>query len=136
MNQAIKNAWTNPPRLYIVAQPMPNAPNLSITGSGTSTASLDNYLKDLQKDFDNQKGKYFAYAKKGCKEEADTFYLITWETYTSPESCYEALIMLYYAPINEYLCLKKHFSEEWAQKYLDEISAREAAITALAEALN
>ncbi|XZF62747.1 MAG: hypothetical protein ACSI46_28035 [Gloeotrichia echinulata DVL01] len=40
---------------------------------------------------------------------------------------------MYYAPINQYLTLKKHFGEEDAQRYLDKIAARNAAITALVE---
>lgn len=135
-NSIIKNAWSSgPPRLYIIAEPMPNAPHVWVTGGGMANMSLDEYLKNLQKDFDNQTGKYFAYVMGGCKEEADTFTLQTWDVYTSPTSCYEALIHLYYAPVNEYLCLKKHLGEKWAQKYLIEVEKREVAINAIATAL-
>lgn len=136
MNAVIKEAWSgDPPRLYIIAEPMPNAPFVRLSGQGMANMSLGEYLKDLQRDFDNQSGKFFAYVKGGCKEEADTFTLQTWDVYTSPTSCYEALIHLYYAPVNEYLCLKKHLGEKWAQKYLDEIEKREAAINAISAAL-
>ncbi|MFH7024682.1 MAG: hypothetical protein ACHBN1_04590 [Heteroscytonema crispum UTEX LB 1556] len=114
---------------------MPDAPHVWVAGGGMSNKPLEDYLKDLQKDFDAQAGKYFAYVMGGCKEEADTFTLQTWDVYTSPTSCYEALIILYYAPVNEYLCLKKHLGERWAQEYLDGIESRNAAINAISAAL-
>jgi hypothetical protein len=114
---------------------LPNAPHVTLSGGGCSNASIEDYLKDLQRDFENQTGQYFAYVMKGNKEEADTFILQTWDVYTSPTSCYEALVHLYYAPVNEYLCLKKHLGEYWAQKYLDEIKARDMAIAAISSAL-
>lgn len=132
MNPIVKNAWSgDPPRLYIIAEPMPNAPYVRLSGGGVADMSLDEYLSDLQKNSDNQSGKYFAYVKGGCREEADTFTLQTWDVYTSPTSCYEAFIHLYYAPVNEYLCLKKHLGEKWAQQYLDEIAKREMAVSAI-----
>lgn len=136
MNPIIRDSWSSgPPRLYIIAEPMPNAPLVWLSGGGMANMSLDEYLKDLQKYFDNKTGKYFAYVIGGCGEEADTFILRTWDVYTSPTSCYEALIHLYYSPVNEYLCLKKHLGEKWAQEYLDEIEKWEAAINAISTAL-
>lgn len=135
MNPIVRDAWSSgPPRLYIIAEPMPNAPFVRLSGQGTANMSVENYLEDLKRDISNQSGKYLAYVKGGCKEEADTFTLQTWDVYTSPTSCYEALIHLYYAPINEYLCLKKHFGDDWAQKYLDKIAKQEAAIKAISKA--
>ncbi len=136
MNPIVRDSWKgDPPRLYIIAEPLPDAPHVRLSGGGVADMSLDEYLNTLQKNFDNQSGKYFAYVKGGCREEADTFTLQTWDVYTSPTSCYEALIHLYYAPVNEYLCLKKHLGEKWAQKYLDEVEKREAAINAISAAL-
>jgi len=137
MNPILKSAWDGePPRLYIIAKPMPDAPHVWIAGGGMANMSLHEYLSDLQKDFDNQTGEYFAYVMGGCKEEADTFTLQTWDVYTSPTSCYEAMIILYYSPVNEYLCLKKHLGDKWAQKHLDEIEKRESAINAISVALS
>lgn len=132
MNPVLKNDWDGePPRLSIISKPLPSAPHLWLSGGGVADMSLDEYLKDLQKDFDSQTDEYFAYVMGGCGEEADTFILKTWDVYTSPTSCYEALILLYYAPVNEYLCLKKHLGEKWAQEYLDETEKWEAAINAI-----
>jgi hypothetical protein len=137
MNPIVKASWSRtPPNIYAISEPLPNAPHVSLSGGGTARMSLEDYLKALKKDLDNQTGKYFAYVMGSKdKEEADTFILQTWDVYTSPTSCYEALIHLYYAPINEYLCLKKHMGEYWAQKYLDEINARDMAISAITNAL-
>lgn len=68
---------------------------------------------------EKQKGQYYAYVMEADRDEADTYTLKTWEVYTSPDSCYEALVILYYAPLNPYLTIKKHMGEHWAQKYLD-----------------
>lgn len=48
----------------------------------------------------------------------------------------KAVIIKYYAPINHYLTLKKYFGEDSAQKYLDELAARNAAINAIADVLD
>ncbi|MCM0592284.1 MAG: hypothetical protein ACSI46_15080 [Gloeotrichia echinulata DVL01] len=137
MNEIVKNAWSgDPPRVKAISQPLPNAPYLSLSGGGCGDISLDSYIKDLEKDVRSQSGKYFAYVRNSDGDEADTFTLRTWEVYTSPESCYEALVILYYAPLNEYLCLKKHKGEATAQEYLDKIKARETAIAALADVLS
>jgi hypothetical protein len=139
MNQIVKDSWSgDPPRIKVIVQPLPSAPFVYLSGGGSADMSLDSYINDLKRDIRNQTGNYFAYVVKsngGSREEADTFTLQTWEVYTSSDSCYEALVILYYAPINEYLCLKKHKGEAVAQEYLDKIQAREVAIAALAEAL-
>jgi hypothetical protein len=41
--------------------------------------------------------------------------------YKGDNSCYETLVILYYA-LNPYLTYKKHMSEHWAQEYLDELA--------------
>lgn len=82
--------------------------------------SLESFIKDLEKDMEKQKGQYYAYVMDADKDEADTYILKTWEVYTSPDSCYEALVILYYAPLNPYLTYKKHMGERWAQEYLEE----------------
>lgn len=84
--------------------------------------SLESFIKDLERDMKKQKGQYYAYVMETDKDEADTYTLQTWEVYTSPDSCYEALVILYYAPLNPYLTLKKHMGEQWAQEYLDELT--------------
>jgi hypothetical protein len=137
MNEIVRNAWSSePPRIKAITQPLPNAPFVYLSGGGCADMSLENYINDLKRDIRNQTGKYFAYVVKsngGNREEADTFILQTWEVYTSVESCYEALVILYYAPMNEYLTLKKYQGEEAAQEYLNKMQARVAAIASLSD---
>jgi hypothetical protein len=136
MNQIVKDAWNNdPPRIKVITQPLPNAPYVSLSGGGCANKSLDSFIKDLERDIKNESGKQFVYVRNSNGDEADTFSLQTWEIYTSPDSCYEALVILYYAPINEYLCLKKHKGEKAAQEYLDGIKSLDIARRAVANAL-
>jgi hypothetical protein len=134
MNQFIYKDWDeDPPTLLGISQPMASAPNLYLSGSFTARMSLQSYLDDLKRDIENQKGDYFAYVMNGSREEADTYYLVTWQVCIPEDGTYEAVIIKYYAPINHYLTLKKHFGEESAQRYLDKLQARNVAVTALAE---
>ncbi|HLO85993.1 MAG TPA: hypothetical protein VK203_13435 [Nostocaceae cyanobacterium] len=123
MNPTVYSAWGgDPPRIYAISKPLPNAPHLPLSGGAIANMSLDNFLSDLKRDMEKQKGKYYAYVMESDKDEADTYILQTWEVYTSPESCYEALVILYYAPLNPYLTYKKHYGEHYAQEYLDELA--------------
>jgi hypothetical protein len=131
----IRDCWGGePPKIRFISQALPNATCLPLSRSGCSNASLGDFLESLKRDRDRQSGKFFAYVKSksgGCQEEADTYSLKSWEVYTSPESCYEALVILYYAPINEYLTIKKHLGEDWAQNYLNQLEKRQQAIASL-----
>jgi hypothetical protein len=41
---------------------------------------------------------------------------------TRPESgCYEAIVILYYSPLNPYLTIKKHMGKDLAEEYLQTI---------------
>ncbi len=84
--------------------------------------SVESFIKDLQTDLEKQKGHYYAYVKNSEGDEADTYILQTWEVYKGDNSCYEALVILYYAALNPYLTYKKHMGEHWAQEYLDELA--------------
>lgn len=64
-------------------------------------------------------------------DEADIYTLRTWQVCPPNDGTYEAIIVLYYAALNPYLTIKKHFGEDSAQEYLN----RNAAITAIADAL-
>ena len=136
MNRLHYTDWTEPPRIITFSRPMPSAPNLYLSGSGMADMSPESYLKDLERDTKNQTGSYFAYVMKGNREEADTYYLVSWQVCIPQDNTYEAVIIKYYAPINHYLTLQKYFGEDSAQKYLDELAARNAAINALAEVLD
>jgi hypothetical protein len=137
MNQTLKDSWDGePPRIKAISQVLPNAPHLWLSGGGCADTSLSNFIENLERDIKNQTGRFFAYVMNSDGDEADTFSLQTWEVYTSPDSCYEALVILYYAPINEYLCLKKYKGEDSAQRYLEKIKARDVIVAALAEVLN
>lgn len=120
MNQVIYSSWDcNPPNIFAISQCLADAPRLPLSGGCTTRMSLERFIKDLERDVEKQKGQYYAYVMEADRDEADTYTLKTWEVYTSPDSCYEALVILYYAPLNPYLTIKKHMGEHWAQKYLD-----------------
>ncbi|HBL14238.1 MAG TPA: hypothetical protein DD379_23190 [Cyanobacteria bacterium UBA11162] len=123
MNRTVFSSWGyKPPNIYAISMPLPDAPRLPLSGGAIANMSLDSFIKNLETDVKKQKGHYYAYVMEADRDEADTYTLQTWEVYTSPESCYEALVVLYYAPINPYLTYKKHMGEHWAQEYLDELA--------------
>lgn len=139
MNTLLYQDWgEDPPRIELVSLPMPSAPYLPLTGGGCANMSLDSFINDLNKAVKSQAGRYFTrvWGYGRSNDEADIYTLQTWQTCTPEDGTYEAIILLYYAPINQYLTLKKHFGEEDAQRYLDKIAARNAVVTALAEALD
>jgi len=112
-------AWEgDPPRIEIISYPFPSAPHLPLSGGGCTSISLDKLLAQLESDRQHETGHYFAYVINGCKEEADTYFLEGWEIYSSSQSCYEALVILYYSPINPYATLRKYMGEEMANEYL------------------
>ena len=95
VNSIVYSAWDgDPPRVYAISKPLPNAPRLPLSGGSIANMSLESFLSDLKKDMEKQQGKYYAYVMEGNQDEADTCILQTWEVYTSPESCYEALVIL------------------------------------------
>ncbi|HEY9598506.1 MAG TPA: hypothetical protein V6D33_12630 [Cyanophyceae cyanobacterium] len=131
----IREAWSrNPPRILSICQPMPNAPCLPLTGGSTTDKSLDAFLKDLKKDFENQRGKYFSYVMDYYEsgDEADMYTLEAWQVCTPNDNVYEAVVILYYSAFNPYLAIKKHMDESLAQEYkehLDQIERLEELIS-------
>lgn len=117
-------AWkSNPPKIKYKAEPMPNTPHLRLLGSGIADMSLDQFIKDLRKDMKNQSGHYYVFPVKSDKlSEDDMYFLEGWEVYTSPDSCYEALVMLYYSALYPYQVIKKYMGEDMAQEYLEKQS--------------
>lgn len=134
VNKILYSQWGgNPPQILTISQPAPEAPYIPLTGGETTRMSLDSYIRDLKNDFQKQCGEYFAYAwgYYGSGDEADTYTLQTWQICPPNDGTYEAVVILYYSPLNPYLTIKKHFGEDSAQEYL----SRNAAIVALTEAL-
>lgn len=116
------SAWDgNPPNIQAIAQPMPDAPYLPLTGGCSACTSLESFLSDLERDFANQSGCYFEYVWEGEKEEADTYALQDWQVFRPEHGFFEAFVVLYYAPINPYLTLQKHFGQDAADEYLHSI---------------
>ncbi|WP_017654839.1 hypothetical protein [Fortiea contorta] len=139
MNRLLCEDWTDePPNIKFISQTMPSSPCLSLNGSGHARMSLDNFIRDLNRDVEKQQGHYFVrvLGHGRSNDEADIYTLQTWQICLPEDGTYEAVILLYYAPINQYLTLKKHFGQEDAQKYLDKIAARNAVVNALAEVLD
>ncbi|HLP88717.1 MAG TPA: hypothetical protein VK184_09035 [Nostocaceae cyanobacterium] len=64
----------------IYCYPFPDTPYLTLTGGGVSNSSLEKYLQDLERDFKNQNGDYFAYVwgYYDSEDEADIYTLRTW----------------------------------------------------------
>jgi hypothetical protein len=91
---------------------MPDAPYLPLTGGGTARMSLKAFLQELENDYQNQSGHFFEYVWESDRDEADTYALETWEVCTPESGIYEAIVILYYSPINVYLTLKKHMGED------------------------
>lgn len=124
INSKLYWAWDgNPPNIQAISFPMPDAPYLPLAGGCTSRMSLEDFLKDVQRDFDRQTGCYYAYVFDGDKSEEDTYVLTTWDVTRPDNECYEAIVILYYSPLNPYLTIKKHMGEELAEEYLQRIPA-------------
>lgn len=139
MNSILYADWDkNPIGIQAISHQMPSAPNLPLAGGCTSRMPLERFLKELEHDFKNQTRTYYVRVRE-CDDpddEANIYTLKTWQVCRPDDGTYEAVVILYYAPINTYLTLKKHFGEEDAAVYLEKIPARSAAINAIADALN
>ncbi|HLP89185.1 MAG TPA: hypothetical protein VK184_11430 [Nostocaceae cyanobacterium] len=111
-----------PPRIKFKAEPMPGTPYVRLLGCGIADMSLENFIKDLERDkkTGNGHGHTFPINGKGCEE--DTYVLEGWEVYTSPDSCYEALVLLYYSALYPYHVIKKYMGEDMAAEYLEQQS--------------
>ncbi len=120
MNKTVLSSWGfNPPNIYAISTPLPDAPDLPLSGGCTTRMPLERFIKDLERDMEKQKGQYYAYVMEADRDEADTYILKTWQVCRPDDGLYEAVVILYYAPLNPYLTIKKHMGEHWAQKYLD-----------------
>lgn len=122
--RSLYSAWAgDPPRLDIIALPMPDAPYLPLTGGGSARISLDSFLNQIERDFQSQQGHFFEYVWESDKDEADTYILESWDVCRPESGIHEAIILLYYAPMNPYLTLQKHFGQDLANQYLNSIPA-------------
>lgn len=82
--------------------------------------SLDAFLRDLKRSIKNQTGHYYVFPVKSDQlSEDDMYFLEGWEVYTSPDSCYEALVILYYSALYPYQVIKKYMGEDMAKEYLE-----------------
>jgi len=133
MNGLLYSVWdARPPRVHAISYPIPGTPHLTLVGGSVTDMSVDKYVKDLEQEVRNQSGAYFAYVW-GChnsQDEADIYTLQTWQICRPDDGTYEAVVLLYYAAMNPYLTIKKHFGEAEAEEYL----ARNAAVNAIADA--
>jgi hypothetical protein len=128
LKRSVYSAWDgNPPSIQMIAMPMPDAPYLPLTGGGTARMSLQSFLKELESDYNSQRGYFFEYVWESDRDEADTYALENWEVCTPESGIYEAIVILYYSPINTYLTLRKHFGEDAAVEYLQSIAGVDQA---------
>ncbi|HEY9610552.1 hypothetical protein [Allocoleopsis sp.] len=124
MSEILKRAWgSNPPTIFSISQPMPDSPELPLTGGGTARMPLHRYLEDLQRDLKRQVGKYYAYVWEFYEsgDEADIYTLQTWQVCTPNDNVHEAVVILYYAALNPYLTIKKHMGDDLAQEYKEQL---------------
>lgn len=110
----LRDVWTTGiPNVFAIAHPFPGSPYLPLTGGGTIHMPLEQYLKDLERDCEKQQGDYFAwvwdYHESG--DEADMFYLKTWQVCPPTDGVYEAVVILYYAPTDEAATIAKHMPD-------------------------
>jgi len=134
MNRLIYTAWDgSPPRIQAISFPMPGSPYIPLTGGCTTRIPLDKFLQELERDLKKQTGHYYAYVwgYSESEDESDIYTLQTWQVCPPDDGTYESIVVLYYAPINPYLTIKKHFGDHSAQEYL----TRNAAISAISNAL-
>lgn len=122
--RSVYSAWDgNPPNIQLLSTPMPDAPYLPLTGGGTARMSLDSLLGDLERDLQKQTGRFFEYVWESEQEEADTYSLQSWEVCRPDSGIFEAVVVLYYFPLNPYLTLRKHMGQDAADEYQDEMAA-------------
>lgn len=122
--RSLYSAWDgNPPNIQLLSTPMPDAPYLPLTGGGTARMSLDALLGDLDRDMRQQTGRFFEYVWESDRDEADTYSLQSWEVCRPDSGVFEAIVVLYYFPINPYLTLGKHMGQDAAEEYLKDIAA-------------
>lgn len=96
---------------------MPGTPYVRLLGCGIANMSLESFVKNLETDKRTGNGHGHTFPVKGKDCEEDTYVLEGWEIYTSPDSCYEALVILYYSALYPYQVIKKYMGEEMAQEY-------------------
>lgn len=60
---------------------------------------------------ENENGSYFAHVWEGDKEEADTYVLNAWQVLHPNDGTYEAIVILYYSPLDEAATLAKWMPE-------------------------
>ena len=126
MNSKLYFAWDGKvPNLQIICVPMPNTPNLPLTGTSFIRKPLDDFIEELNCNLKEQMDLYYSYVLDHYQsdEEADIYTLQTWQVCTSNDGTYEGIVLLYYAAINPYLTIKKHMGADLAEEYLQRIPA-------------
>lgn len=114
----MRKAWRNkPPGICYRAEPMPDAPCLRLLGCGMANMSLESFIKGLERDKETGKGHGFTFPVRSDKSEEDTYILEGWEVYTGLDSCYEALVILYYSAMYPHQVIKKYMGEKLAEEY-------------------
>ncbi|MEM6256634.1 MAG: hypothetical protein AAF821_27315 [Cyanobacteria bacterium P01_D01_bin.156] len=132
MRQDIRLGWEGcPPRIEYLAQPFPGAPHLPLTGSGSTDMPLDKFLGKLEQSLTSRSAargnRYHQYVwgHHGSDDEADIYELTCWEVCRPDSGVYEAVVILYYSPMNTLATLSKHMPE-FVDEYLAEQAQKEA----------
>lgn len=92
------------------AQSLPDAPSLPLSGSGFADVSIEEFISTLDRDRKSQSKHGLAQVMNSDGDDADTYTLVCWEI-LSGSSCYEAVVLLYYQPVNTYATILKYFPD-------------------------
>ena len=136
MQRRIRDAWGgNPPNIRYIAAAAPDTIELPLSGSGTGRLTPQQAIQELEDDFQNHTGEYYAwvFGHYESGDEADCYELQSWDIYypnPSDGNAYEAVIILSYAPVNHLATLKKHMPE-----FVDEYLAEQARLEQLEQLL-
>lgn len=126
MQQDIRAGWEgNVPNIHAIAQPYPGAPHMPLTGGCSASTTLDKFLRDLERGEGSSHYREYIWGYHGSEDEADIYELTCWDVCRPDNGLYEAVVILYYSPINHLATLKKHMPE-FVDEYLEEQAQIEA----------
>lgn len=127
MRLDIRAGWEGRvPNIQAIAQSYPGSPHLPLTGGCTTRTTLDKFLKELEKAEAGRHYREYIWGYHGSDDEADIYELTCWDVCRPDHGFYEAMVILYYSPINTLATLKKHMPA-----FVDENLAEQIQIEAL-----
>ncbi len=119
-SRAVSQAWEgDPPQVELHCCVMPDTPFHHLTGGGTARQSVGATIELLRRDAANQTGRYYEYVwgfhpedSSSFEEQADTYVLQDWVVCDPRSGPYEAIVILYYSPLNQAAMEARHFPDD------------------------